>query len=149
MKIGKSAAADRFDLDPLMRPHQYQKGCFVPESPSVVRDDATGLLWQVGGSGFPLKWQDAHDYIRRLNREKFHGRSDWRLPTMAELLTILSPPPQGEAHCIDPVFDQSRKWLWSADRCTFISAWYLSLDLGFIATNDMSSYYYAKGVCIS
>lgn len=48
---------------------------------------------------------------------------------------------------ISPVSDMSRKWLWGADKCTFVSAWYMSLEMGFVGRNDLTSFYHIKAVC--
>ncbi|MBU0992992.1 MAG: protein kinase [Proteobacteria bacterium] len=146
-KISRDKASETFHVDHLMRPFHFMDNSFIRLSPDVIFDEATNLLWQVSGTRFPVNWENAHQYIGRLNRDAFHGYKSWRMPTINELLSILSPLPKGEGHCADPIFDQTQKWLWSCDRCTFISAWYMSLDLGFISFNDRSSYYYVKGVC--
>jgi hypothetical protein len=63
----------------------------------MVRDDVTGLIWEAktddGGTHDKDKtytWQDARQsFIAQLNDEKFGGHSDWRLPTIKELNSLV------------------------------------------------------------
>jgi formylglycine-generating enzyme required for sulfatase activity len=49
------------------------------------KDPETGLEWQRHSPG-EMTWYEAQEYARSLLLE---GRSDWRLPTAAELETLL------------------------------------------------------------
>ncbi len=63
---------------------------------AMVRDDVTGLIWEVKtDDGFihdkddTYTWLDAQNtFIAQLNRDRFGGHSDWRLPTIKELYNI-------------------------------------------------------------
>ena len=89
------------------------KGNDLPDSAdqwSMVRDNITGLIWEVKNSynyderytwydnnpetngGNPGEYnsgKNTQDYIISLNNTKYGGFSDWRLPTMKELLSIV------------------------------------------------------------
>jgi|GEM_PF-6224806 len=86
-------------------------------------------------------------YVRSLNARAFAGRTDWRLPTVAELMTLLVKTPHGVDLCIPKVFDETQRWLWSRDTSSHIAAWYVSLDLGFVAWHDHTAYSHARAVC--
>jgi hypothetical protein len=43
----------------------------------------------------------------------FAGRCDWRIPTIAELQSIVSTPPC-LGPCIDPIFGSTRVLYWSS-----------------------------------
>lgn len=146
-KISKSKANTVFETDDLMRPKHFTPNNFDIKSNDLVHDRKTGLIWQVSGTRFPVTHSMAKDYIIALNLEKFGGVDKWRLPTINELLTLVTETPEGEGYCIETVFDTSQKWLWSCDRCTFITAWYVSLELGYTSYNDLSSHYHVKAVC--
>lgn len=146
-KISKKEARKKFHLDELMRPAWQTRNDFEKRSRDIVVDHSTGLVWQFSGTRFPLNWQAGHQYVHFLNKERFGGYDTWRMPTVDELLTIISPSPRGRDHCIKPAFDVRQKWLWSSDRCTFVSAWYVSCEMGFVAANDVSSFYHVKAVC--
>jgi serine/threonine-protein kinase len=111
------------DLDPLLRPRRYRAQEFEVVSRLVAFEKRSGLYWQRQGSGFTLDWQQAKDYVESLNASGWQGRSSWRLPTIEELLTILSPPLH-DAQCSTwPLFDATIHWLWSSDPCNKKQAW--------------------------
>jgi hypothetical protein len=63
---------------------------------AMVRDNATGLIWEVKTTDGSLHdvekvfdWTSAQaEFIAELNRTKFGGFDDWRLPTTDELRTL-------------------------------------------------------------
>ncbi len=146
-KIPLKQARAFFDLDRFMQPRRYGANDFVLSSGSLVHDRQTGLVWQQSGTWFPVTWFQAKTYVEQLNTRHFGGYNAWRLPTVHELLTLAVPPAKGRDHCISPVFNTEQKWLWSADKSTFVSAWYMSLEMGFVGRNDFTGFYHAKAVC--
>ncbi|MFC1895772.1 DUF1566 domain-containing protein [Thermodesulfobacteriota bacterium] len=99
-----------------------------------------------GGTEYAVTWHQAHRYVNRLNEDGFAGRSDWRLPTVSELITLVMEASQEEDFCTDPVFGRSQRWLWSADRRSYIAAWYVNVHLGFVAWNDFTAYLHVRAV---
>jgi serine/threonine-protein kinase len=146
MKIPVNQAQAFFGLDRFMQPRKYGANDLVASENSVVTDRHTGLVWQQSGTGFPMTWHQAQEYVAQLNEQRFGGFAGWRLPTLHELLTLAVPPATGRDHCVSPVFDRTQKWLWSADKSTFVSAWYMSLEMGFAARNDLTGFYHIKAV---
>jgi serine/threonine protein kinase len=145
-KIPLKQARAFFGLDRFMQPTEYGPNDFISSETGVVTDRHTGLVWQQSGTGFPMTWHQAKEYAAQLNDQQFGGFSDWRLPTLHELITLAVPPAKGADHCISPVFDRSQKFLWSADKCAYVSAWYMSLEMGFAARNDLTGFYHIKAV---
>jgi len=147
VRTGTGEARALFRLTPLWQPLHYHDGRFHgPEGDATLRDAATGLQWQYGGSDYPLDWWGATRYVEDLNTHRWGGHRDWRLPTVAELITLLRPPPAGTDDCLVPDFAPHQKRLWSSDRRTFTSAWYVSLELGFVAWQDRSFANHVKAV---
>jgi serine/threonine-protein kinase len=146
LKLHPDKAKAKFAADDYWRPLDYIQNDYVTDSAGIIKDRATDLLWQQSGSAYPLTWHQAHAYIKQLNLRRLGGTRTWRLPTVDELMTVLTPTPHGEDYCIEPIFDRKQKWLWSADRRSFIAAWYVSVDMGFIAWQDFSAHYYVRGV---
>lgn len=138
-----------FNLDRLWRPSGYIRNDFKAASGGIVEDHATGLVWQQSGSAFPCDWQAAREYITRLQGEQFGGRRGWRLPTINELITLLKPAPRIQDLCIAPVFDPTQRWIWSADRRSFVAAYYVDTILGFVGWQDFSAPFYVRAVCAS
>jgi serine/threonine-protein kinase len=146
VKINPLSAKKTFALDDLWRPARFLQNEFELNSDETVSDRATGLVWQQSGSEFPLTWYQAEGYIEDLNSIQFGGSSAWRLPTIDELMTLLTELPHGEDYCIEPIFDQRQKRIWSCDRRSFIAAWYVSVDMGYVAWQDFTGYYHVRAV---
>jgi serine/threonine-protein kinase len=144
--VDHQQAADFFNLDELGRPLSYQQPDFSPREDGTVLDKNTGLIWQQAGSDFGMTWPEARDYVAELNRRHWSGSAAWRLPTVHELLSVLRPPAQDEDYCVAPVFDQGKKWLWTADRRSATAAWYVNTDLGFVDRQDATCHFYVRAV---
>jgi len=106
----------------------------------LVIDRATGLMWQQGGSEERITFADAQKYIAQLNREKFAGYNDWRLPTLEEAISLMEPKENSADLYIDPVFDKSQRWIWTTDKEASGGAWYVSFYSGHCA-RDYEHYY--------
>ncbi len=147
VKVRAENAPQLFGCDGLMRPLRYpETDPAVSADGSIVFDRSAGLAWQASGTSDPLDRESAGGYIQRLNAASFGGCSRWRLPTIEELLSITRPPGLDFRDCIAPVFDRRQKLLWSCDRCTFTSAWYLDVELGFAGCADLTCHFHARAV---
>ncbi len=147
IKIDPAKARHRFGVDPLWRPLSYVSNKFITRPGELVLDQATGLIWQQSGSPYPRSWQQAREYIEQLNADRFGGYPTWHLPTVSELLTLFCPVAMDQDLCIDPWFDTTQRWLWSADRRSFVAAYYADIELGFIGWQDFSAPFYVRAVC--
>ena len=126
-------------MDSLWRPRTPLPPRFQDEdSGRLLTDRTTGLVWQRGGAPLTLDWQRAREYVDQLNHTRLGGRGNWRLPSIEELITLLQPHPSGREMCLPPLFEPSPQGLWSCDRRTYTSAWYIRLDLGFVGWLDLS-----------
>ncbi len=59
--------------------HHYESKTIKDDK--VVVDHTTNLIWQQSGSKETMSSEDANEYISALNKDKYGGFSDWRLPT--------------------------------------------------------------------
>ena len=146
IKIDPRNAKKVFGLDDLRRPARYLANDFGLNPDETVTDSATGLVWQQAGSRFPITWLQAKDFIKKLNLSRVSGSTSWRLPTVEELMTLLTELPQVEDYCIEAIFDKRQKWIWSCDRRSFTAAWYVSVDMGYAAWQDFTGYCYVRAV---
>jgi len=142
-KTAVGLAREMFRVDALGRPAEYLTNDFDVRGDGTVFDRATGLFWQQAGSPYPVNWQEAGNYIDQLNEKQFAGKQNWRLPTVDELSSLLT---EGVDLCIAPVFDHTQQWLWSCDRRSYTTAWYVSAELGFVHWQDTSAPYYVRAV---
>ncbi|MCP4902088.1 MAG: DUF1566 domain-containing protein, partial [bacterium] len=105
----------------------YSINEFVDNSDGTVTDLATGLMWEQDDNGSAVIWEDALALVETRNDAFYLGYSDWRLPNIKELQSILdysrSPYTHGTA-AIDPVFNVTAitneacitdyPWYWSS-----------------------------------
>jgi serine/threonine-protein kinase len=147
VKCDPEHAASDFGVDDLWRPAGFIRHRFAAVGPGLARDAATGLLWQVSGSPYPICWREAHAHVAALNRDSFEGLNGWRIPTAPELMSLLMPTPHGADFCTEAVFDRRQTTLWSSDRRSFAAAWFVNTEMGFVAWQDVSSGCYVRAVC--
>jgi uncharacterized repeat protein (TIGR01451 family) len=71
---------------------------FTNNGNGTITDNLTGLIWDqnAGGNYYP-DWQDALDAVKNLNATKYKGFSDWRLPNVFELESLMMNYPAGQA----------------------------------------------------
>jgi hypothetical protein len=79
---------------------------FTDNTDGTITDNLTGLIWmqnmQTAGptegfpglnctkSGIKVNWQEALDHVKCLNTFSYLGFTDWRLPTAAELASVVN-----------------------------------------------------------
>ncbi len=52
----------------------------------TATDKSTGLSWaRKGNTACEINWHQANNFIKQLNKKKYAGYSDWRLPSDKEL----------------------------------------------------------------
>ncbi|MCK6559441.1 DUF1566 domain-containing protein [candidate division KSB1 bacterium] len=112
----------------------------------VVVDHATGLMWQQGGSNDSMRFGDAEKHIQKLNRERFAGYNDWRLPTLEEAMSLMEPTKKNGDLYIDPVFDKTQRWIWTADKGSAGVAWVVLFDSGDCSTHNVTNGNHVRAV---
>jgi serine/threonine protein kinase len=146
IKCKPEKAVVEMGLDSLWRPQTYRINRFRQQNKNMITDDLTGLTWQQSGGIYPRTWFQAHHYVAQLNARRFGGLQNWHLPTVDELITLLKPASQGRAMCIEPLFDATQRWIWSSDRRSFIAAYFVDIELGFVGWQDFSAPFYVRAV---
>jgi hypothetical protein len=87
---------------------------FMDNTDGTITDRVTGLTWQQNGSARGLSRREASSFVKILNEERFAGYSDWRLPTIEELASLLMRSTKQDLY-IDSVFDRKQSKCWSVD----------------------------------
>lgn len=95
----------------------------------VVIDNATGLMWQRSGSEY-ITYQEAREYIEKLNRDEYAGYTNWRMPSLLEAMTLVEPISKGNNSYIDPIFDTNIKWIWTSNYVSISRTWAINFYLG-------------------
>jgi hypothetical protein len=83
----------------------YGQNQFVDNGDGTITDNATGLMWMHEDSKVAMNWKDALSYAENLS---FAGHSDWRLPDVKELQSIVDysrSPQSSNSAAIDPLFE--------------------------------------------
>ncbi len=59
-----------------------------------------------------LTWEEGFKAVAELNKAKFAGHNDWRMPSRPEQESILDLTKHSPAH--DPIFKGHRGWHWTS-----------------------------------
>ena len=99
----------------------------------IIRDNATGLIWQKSGSLSRMNYSNAVDWIESLNRKKYAGKNDWRLPTLEEAMSLIEPVKTKNLY-IDSIFDNRQTDIWTSSFLTGLKkkyqTWVVDLSNG-------------------
>lgn len=94
----------------------YGQNTFVDNSDDTITDESTNLMWMQNDSGYyeagpdedgTLDWEEALDWAQEMNDDNFLGYSDWRLPNVKELQSIVDytrGPATTDSAAIDELF---------------------------------------------
>jgi hypothetical protein len=119
------------DAQYISSPHSYTKldenGNVLPDAApwpwAMVRDNVTGLIWEVKTDDGSIHdrdnnytWAEAMDFGTTLNAQNFGGYSDWRLPMIKELSSLVasSIPSPGPVMNIDYFPNAKSSHYWSS-----------------------------------
>ena len=110
---------------------------FTDNKDGTISDHKTGLIWQRSDDGKVRNCADANQYCEDL---VLGGYSDWRLPRIDELFSIIDYSRYGPA--IDPVFDCRSYDYWSNTSCVDypLDAWLVGFYSGLVGANFKTSY---------
>jgi len=116
---------------------------------AVILDQTTGLMWQQDGSNEPVNFSDAQAYVRSLNETTHGGFSDWRLPTIEELASLIEPIGANEYLFIDTRFSPVQAHCWTSDRKQHTPIqflWVVDFRQGGIYSDSWQSHYFVRAV---
>jgi uncharacterized protein len=145
LTVAQPEAQQQFNVDANGRPRTYLRHKFDGQG-EVVMDPVTSLTWQKSGSPNAMTYQDAQAYIAKLNQERFAGYSDWRLPMVDELLSLLTQAKQTHGLYLNPIFDATQTWCWSADKNASESVWGVGFSSGRLYRSLLYDKNYVRGV---
>ena len=101
-------------FDKERQPFGYFANNFIDNQNGTITDKVTALIWQKSGSHRSMSRRRAGSYVKKLNKDRFAGYSDWRLPTIEELASLLVFAKLNSLH-IDSIFSREQNKCWSAD----------------------------------
>jgi len=128
----------------------------IGEKQNAIIDDATKLMWHQSGSEECLDYEDVVTWIDDLNKKKFGGFTDWRLPTLEEAASLIESRPidnelihEGRPinyplH-INPVFSAYHEFIWTGDGYGYDSepghTWFVNFDGGLIGDSEVGAWF--------
>jgi hypothetical protein len=80
----------------------------------TITDKVTGLMWQQSGSDI-TSIRKMRSHVNRLNNDRYAGFSDWRLPTMEEALSLMTPDVKENDLHMDPCFRDDTPFIFVAE----------------------------------
>ncbi len=111
--------------------------------------DERGLMWAQKDSyadlGKCLNWFQSNDYVATLNKKKFAGYDDWRMPSLMELVGTYDDTREiVMGHDNDPIHTMRTHPLFSKGA----AYWYWTSDAEFTKLTDCcaKSFYFVTGV---
>ena len=168
------------DASYTINPPSYMKmdvqGNYLADSATswaMVRDNVTGLIWEVktddgtihdkdntytwydsnpatngGDAGTPGAGTDTEDFIAALNAESFGGHTDWRLPTIKELAPIANLGRMAPAIDTEYFPNTVLSYYWSSTTYangTYL-AWRVAFSHGYDYWDGKGGSYYVRAV---
>jgi hypothetical protein len=120
------------------------------ENNTIIFDHASGLMWQRSGSP-KIAYQKSSSWLSSLREQNFGNYSDWRLPTVEEILTLLEDRKQESGLFLNLIFDSLQKIIWTADAKNATQAWAVFFTNGHCYYSDIhqmfpASFYYLRAV---
>jgi hypothetical protein len=120
---------------------------FVPRGDLVIVDRLTGLAWtrDANPAGGPRTWQEALDYVASLNGGKHLGQSDWRLPNVNELGSLVNAQANlGEWLRAQGFRDLQVDYYWTSTSYASYAthAWSVDIFGGIVAGHDKAEAYH-------
>jgi len=127
---------------------------YVNNEDGTVTDGKTGLMWQ---KSYEIRENivEIREYVGWLNQNKFAGFSDWRVPTLNEIASLVEKKSSaklnsGRENYLDAIFDARPYcwYLWSADRLPegYLLAYIGEARCGIAPAGD---HYQADGICVA
>ncbi|MCF8724648.1 hypothetical protein LQ236_002668 [Nitrospina gracilis] len=93
---------------------KVEKKPLIDNGDGTITDPNSGLMWKKTDAWIDTKkfytWPQAPEYVDKVNKEKFAGHDDWRIPSKAEAATLVDKTKKhmdknGTEYPFDPIFE--------------------------------------------
>ncbi len=109
--------------------HSYEQAEIL--GVKTIIDHATGLMWQQTEDETRFNWKEAEAYVANMNQKNLAGFSDWRIPTVEELMSLVESK-KSNNNFINPLFQKELLSTWTIDEVkdAFAGAWFVDFAEG-------------------
>ena len=83
------------------------------EDGQTVTDLVTGVMWQRGGCDI-MSFRRMREELDQVNKGRFAGHDDWRLPTIEEALSLMEPEMNPRGIHLHPCFSAQQPFIFVA-----------------------------------
>ncbi len=133
------------EIDTLRNPPKPKENTvenFIIHDNGTVTDTKTGLMWKQQHEPEKLNWNNAMKHAKQSN---FVGYSDWRLPTIDELKSLIDERFKPTINTIAfPNTPDSYFWSSSLDASASGNAWIVSFSGGYAGRLNKNYGYYVR-----
>lgn len=137
VRTGVSRSCPFGFLDGLCRPRTFHEA-ELEEIADGWLDRCTGLVWGPV-SPWPMTWEEGMALARR----DAVAAEGWRMPTVDEAVSLLRPGQELGEFCRRP-FGDRYLWLWTADRRSFTSAWFVDVGGAAVLAQDRTCRFHVR-----
>lgn len=102
---------------------------------SFIIDRATGLMWLPEGSRHLMDFNHSQEWISSLNRQRYGGFSNWRLPTLEEAASLLENIKNKWGLYVNPIFSSKQRQVWTGDAYDQTQVWMVYFNEGCVDIN--------------
>jgi hypothetical protein len=113
----------------------------------IVVDYATGLIWHQFGSETYMNMERVKPWLADLNKQQYAGYSDWRLPTLEEVASLLENHESRFGLFINEVFASEQRFIWTGDTFGKNRGWVIDFYGGDVNKVPLTTMVYVRPVC--
>jgi hypothetical protein len=117
-----------FDSD-LNPQGNFTNALFGTDDDRLIIDAKTALMWQRDGLDI-TSIRRMHQQIEEINKKKYAGFTDWRLPTLEEAMSLLEPVPTAKKIHLHPCFSKEQPFIFVAARRSPGGYWFVDYKHG-------------------
>lgn len=99
------------------------------DDPGVIVDRRTSLMWQRDGLDIG-SLRHIQKKIEEVNRARFAGFADWRLPTMEEAMSLMEPAKNFKGLYLHPAFSKEQPFIFVAAQRRPGGYWFVDYKQG-------------------
>ena len=95
----------------------------------TISDRVTGLMWQRGGTDI-MSYRSLRREVERINKEKFAGFSDWRMPSVEEAMSLLEKAKLANDQYLHQCFSIEQPFVFADSPRTKGGYWFVDYKQG-------------------